>query len=257
MARPGEGTKFTLDRKLFTSDIWFASPWKLKVWIYLLGHANHEDRIVMGIPLKRGELICSLRTLRNQCAYKIGNRTKRPSVDTIKRISDALAKESRIVRRTVHGLTVLSINNYSALQPVPEPRTVRLNRTHDRTAVVQDKYSKNSKEKKISKKIFKKPMPAEVTEYAKSIDFQLDGQHFCDYYETRGWMLGKSHMKSWQAAVRTWKRNQNKQANTGKSTKTPALPSQAAFIFEQEFGQGSWWKATEEQKREFEELEAR
>lgn len=52
-----------------------------------------------------------------------------------------------------------------------------------------------------------KPTPIEVANYAYSIGFILDGDYFCDYYESKGWVIGKSPMKNWQAAVRTWKRN--------------------------------------------------
>lgn len=49
------------------------------------------------------------------------------------------------------------------------------------------------------------PTPQEVTEYAKSIGFNLNGEKFCAYYESIGWMIGKRPMKSWRGAVRTWK----------------------------------------------------
>ena len=49
------------------------------------------------------------------------------------------------------------------------------------------------------------PQPDEVTKYAASINFALDGTHFCDFYEARGWLIGKNKMMSWKAAVRTWK----------------------------------------------------
>ena len=52
---------------------------------------------------------------------------------------------------------------------------------------------------------FQKPTPDEVTNYARKIGFILDGNQFCDFYESKGWMVGKSPMKVWQAAVRTWK----------------------------------------------------
>lgn len=52
---------------------------------------------------------------------------------------------------------------------------------------------------------FTAPEPAEVEEYAKTLDFKLDGSEFCDYYESVGWMVGRKPMKSWKAAVRTWK----------------------------------------------------
>ena len=57
-------------------------------------------------------------------------------------------------------------------------------------------------------KRFQKPTPAEVTEYAASIGFQLDGEAFFDFYESKGWKIGSTPMKCWQAAVRTWKRRQ-------------------------------------------------
>ena len=57
---------------------------------------------------------------------------------------------------------------------------------------------------------FRKPTPTEVQEYAKTINFLLDGNDFCDFYESKGWKIGKTPMKSWEAAVRTWKkRHQN------------------------------------------------
>jgi hypothetical protein len=58
-----------------------------------------------------------------------------------------------------------------------------------------------------ARKAFKKPTPSEVTEYAKSIGFTLNGQYFCDSYEKKGWMIGRSPVKSWKACVKTWKHN--------------------------------------------------
>ena len=65
----------------------------------------------------------------------------------------------------------------------------------------------NIKNKRVTITHFLKPTPVEISEYSKSIGFNLDGQKFCDYYEAKGWLVGKSPMKSWQAAVRTWKSN--------------------------------------------------
>lgn len=54
---------------------------------------------------------------------------------------------------------------------------------------------------------FVKPTSSEVEAYAKSIEFTVDGAYFIDYYESKGWKVGTSAMKDWQAAVRTWQRN--------------------------------------------------
>jgi hypothetical protein len=50
-----------------------------------------------------------------------------------------------------------------------------------------------------------RPKPEEVTAYALTIGFKLVGEWFCDYYESKGWLVGKTPMKDWRAAVRTWK----------------------------------------------------
>ena len=71
----------------------------------------------------------------------------------------------------------------------------------------------------------KKPTPSEVEAYALTVDYKIDGEAFCDFYESKGWKVGTSQMVSWQAAVRTWKRrnNQNSQ-NSQKVKKTKLWP---------------------------------
>ena len=73
-----------------------------------------------------------------------------------------------------------------------------------------------------NKNTFIRPKPEQVTEYAKELGFVLDGNHFVDHYEARGWLIGKNPMKDWKAAVRTWKRNS--------STFTTNLPTQTTKI---------------------------
>ena len=61
---------------------------------------------------------------------------------------------------------------------------------------------------------FVKPTPKEVNDYAKEINFNLDGDYFCDWNEARGWLVSKNPMKDWKAAIRTWKRNGSKFTTT-------------------------------------------
>jgi hypothetical protein len=64
----------------------------------------------------------------------------------------------------------------------------------------------------------KPPTPEEVEAYAKTIDFKINGEVFCDYYEVGGWVYGKNKIpiKSWKACVRTWKRyNKERAAQNG------------------------------------------
>ena len=58
-------------------------------------------------------------------------------------------------------------------------------------------------------KRFIKPSLEEVKHYFEQIGVtQLDlGQKFIDFYESKGWKIGKTPMKDWKAACRTWKNN--------------------------------------------------
>ena len=57
---------------------------------------------------------------------------------------------------------------------------------------------------------FTPPTLEEVTTYCKTEKYTIDPQRFIDYYESIGWMRGKSKIKSWKACIRTWESNQKK-----------------------------------------------
>lgn len=54
---------------------------------------------------------------------------------------------------------------------------------------------------------FSPPSVDEVREYCKERGNNVDPEKFVDYYTANGWMAGKSKMKDWRAAVRTWEKN--------------------------------------------------
>jgi len=62
------------------------------------------------------------------------------------------------------------------------------------------------KEAKASR-VFVPPSADEVKAYSAEIGYPLDGQAWCDSYAQKGWMVGKTKMKDWKAAVRNWKAN--------------------------------------------------
>lgn len=69
------------------------------------------------------------------------------------------------------------------------------------------KESKPKKETKPKKESATIPPTADmVMAYCKKRNNGIDAQQFIDFYEARGWMIGKTKMKDWQAAIRTWER---------------------------------------------------
>ena len=65
----------------------------------------------------------------------------------------------------------------------------------------------------VSSKRFIPPTADEVSAYSDEINAGVDGQQFVDFYESKGWMIGKNKMKDWRAAVRTWKRSEGQRGS--------------------------------------------
>ncbi len=73
------------------------------------------------------------------------------------------------------------------------------------------------------RKVFKKPSVKEVQVYCEERENSIDPEEFVDFYESKGWVVGKSPMKDWKAAVRTWERNGYGQRNNRQMVKREVL----------------------------------
>lgn len=72
---------------------------------------------------------------------------------------------------------------------------------------IRERYKKENtpcggtKEKAIR---FFAPTLDEVKKYCQERKNSVDAERFWNFYESKGWMVGKTKMKDWKAAVRTW-----------------------------------------------------
>lgn len=73
-------------------------------------------------------------------------------------------------------------------------------------------------QKKSTTKRFTKPTVNEIEAYGKDHGYEIDAERFYDFYESKGWLVGKSPMKDWKAAVRNWAKADK---NWQKKTKGP------------------------------------
>ncbi|WP_320920292.1 DUF6291 domain-containing protein [Eisenbergiella porci] len=80
---------------------------------------------------------------------------------------------------------------------------------HDNDHVNENDIKK--KDTKVSKeKSFIPPSVENVREYCQEGGYRVDAECFVNFYESKGWMVGKNRMKDWKAAVRKWARNDQK-----------------------------------------------
>lgn len=61
---------------------------------------------------------------------------------------------------------------------------------------------------------FTPPTVDEVKTYCQERHNGIDAQTFIDFYESKGWLIGKNKMKDWKAAVRTWEKRRNEPKKT-------------------------------------------
>jgi hypothetical protein len=59
-------------------------------------------------------------------------------------------------------------------------------------------------------KRFRPPTYDEVKAYCLERKNNVDPEKFIDFYQSKGWMVGKSKMKDWKASVRTWEKRESK-----------------------------------------------
>ena len=64
------------------------------------------------------------------------------------------------------------------------------------------------------KAFFKKPTLDQVKDYCILRKNNIDAEAFIDFYESKGWQIGKETMKDWKACVRTWERRETNKPQT-------------------------------------------
>lgn len=57
------------------------------------------------------------------------------------------------------------------------------------------------------RRVFKPPTIEEVQAYCRERGNNVDAERWHNHYSSNGWMVGKTRMVDWKAAVRTWERN--------------------------------------------------
>ena len=101
------------------------------------------------------------------------------------------------------------------LKKTPNVNVLNVNVNENENVNVNDKKKAPTGLKK--KQAFSPPSLTEVKSYCSERGNNIDPQGFIDFYEAKGWMIGKNKMKDWKAAVRTWERKEREDSG-GRTT---------------------------------------
>ncbi len=117
--------------------------------------------------------------------------------------------QEKAMLTTENGVYILNDSTMSpqCLQSGDEPEPQ--NRI-DKNRLDKNRLENNKGEKSTR---FFPPTVEEVESYCFERGNKVDAQAFVDFYESKGWYVGKNKMKSWKAAVRTWEKNQKQEPN--------------------------------------------
>jgi DNA-directed RNA polymerase subunit K/omega len=119
-------------------------------------------------------------------------------VESIKR-----ARELKETNNTNNEINMKSSRNHTEISSVNVNDNVNVN------VNVLDKS--NIKEKDIKEKSptsrFIPPTLEEVKAYCDERRNKVNPEDFINFYQSKGWYVGKNKMKDWKAAVRTWEKD--------------------------------------------------
>tara|TARA_R110002020_G_C16193533_1_gene765704 strand:+ start:684 stop:1307 length:624 start_codon:yes stop_codon:yes gene_type:complete len=68
----------------------------------------------------------------------------------------------------------------------------------------------NNKLIRNNNKYFKEPTILDIENYCKERNNDIDAKAFFNFYESKGWVVGKAKMKDWKASIRTWETRSKK-----------------------------------------------
>ena len=145
---------------------------------------------------------------------------------TIENIEESTSLSAYEQKKCLDNLSQYNIINV-VLKGIPAKRHIKLNTlsiinlftNHLETSFQKIKKldceklgtnNNNIKNNNKNNNIFKKPTLEEVKQYCLERNNNIDAEKFIDFYESKGWMVGKNKMKDWKACVRTWEKKNTK-----------------------------------------------
>lgn len=209
------GTCISVPRSLFDEDAFPEEPFsRREAFLDLVQRAYCKPCAIptkVGIiDIERGDQIVSIRMLSLRWGW---------SKSKVAKVLDEFEMQSRIRRKIDNAVTVVSINNYDVFQNRTDINGGGGNDNSNNTNTENKKPPTEAKARSYTR--FVKPTVEEVRVYCDTNGYNIDSEQFVNFYESKGWVVGKSPMKSWKAAVRTWV---NKDKASAKPSAEPTKP---------------------------------
>ena len=97
-------------------------------------------------------------------------------------------------------------NAFSEKQKNPESES-----EFESESVYESESESVEKKEKRVRASFVRPTVEEVADYCIERKNSVDPEQFVNFYDAKGWKIGKEAMKDWKAAVRTWEKRETRE----------------------------------------------
>lgn len=174
---------------------WYSDVNCFRLFTHLLLKANHREKRYKGIELNVGSIVTSRDLLSRETGL---------SSQQIRTALNKLISTNEITSVTSPQGTIIQIVSYEKYQVLTNDITNEQPTSNQRVTTNKN----NNKERR-----FIVPTLSEVVEYCRQKQINVDCNRFIDFYESKGWMVGKNKMKDWKAAIRNWKIQPNQLPN--------------------------------------------
>lgn len=207
-----------LHRKVLSNEMFLELPfdrWRAFEFLMLSARYKPTDIILKGniVHLDVGQTIFGEEKLAKNWGWSRGK---------VHRFLIQLSELGMIQHHGTPNGTIITIENYTLYQCEQTA-----DGTADNTAngiadgttdgTTDGTHTKKEKKVKNNNRAFKPPLLDEVKQYCLERGNSVNAETFIDFYESKGWMVGKNKMRDWKAAVRTWEKNRTPKAKQSTS----------------------------------------
>ena len=99
-----------------------------------------------------------------------------------------------------------------------------------------NEYINNNSLYKKGSSRFQKPTIEEIRQYCLEKGYNVDAEQFFNFYESKGWLVGKSPMKNWRAAVSTWNKREKEIPQRKRESRKESAFEHNLKVMDQMFG---------------------
>lgn len=186
---------------------WYSDANTMRVFIDILLNANYEDGEYHGHPIKAGQCVIGRKALSQRLGI---------SEQAVRTALKHLESTGELTTKSTNKFSVATIEKWAIYQGTDAQDNQQANQqsTNNQPTTNQQLTTSKKGRKKEGKNnnIFIPPSVDEVRAYCKERGNKVDPEVFVDFYQGKGWMVGKNKMKDWKAAVRTWEKSHKGQS---------------------------------------------